>query len=148
MRAEIITDIQRELIRRGFYDGPADGVYGAKTDSAVRDFEHAAGLKPSAEQSETLLRTIMQSTVKARRGAETTRLDPIAELIAPPKRVIAVQRVLAAYGYGQISPNGVLGPETQAAIQKFERQRKLPVTGQVSDVVVRELAAMTGRPLE
>jgi hypothetical protein len=42
----------------------------------------------------------------------------------------------------------VLDGPTHAAIEKFERQRKLPVTGQLSERVVRELAAMTGRPLE
>jgi hypothetical protein len=34
------------------------------------------------------------------------------------------------------------------AIERFERERKLPVTGQLSANVIRELAAMTGRPLE
>jgi hypothetical protein len=34
------------------------------------------------------------------------------------------------------------------AIEKFERDRKLPVTGQISDRFVRELSSMTGRPLE
>ena len=76
------------------------------------------------------------------------RNDPIAELIAPSSRVLAVQRALADYGYGQIKPTGVAGPDTQAAIEKFERDHRLPVTGQVSDGLVRELSAMTGRPLE
>ena len=67
---------------------------------------------------------------------------------SPSKRVIALQRALAEYGYGQIKPSGIIDAETQAAIEKFERERKLPVTGQASDRVVRELAAMTGRPLE
>ena len=62
--------------------------------------------------------------------------------------MIALQRALADYGYGQIRPSGVLDGETQAAIEKFERERRLPITGQASDRVVRELAAMTGRPLE
>ncbi len=31
-RADIITDIQRELSRRGLYDGPVDGMLGPKTD--------------------------------------------------------------------------------------------------------------------
>ncbi len=39
-------------------------------------------------------------------------------------------------------------PTLRSAIEKFERERKLPITGQPSDRVVRELAAMTGRPLE
>jgi hypothetical protein len=32
-------------------------------------------------------------------------------------------------------------------IERFERDRKMPVTGQVSERLVRELAAQTGRPL-
>jgi len=36
----------------------------------------------------------------------------------------------------------------ERAIEKFERERRLPITGQASDRVVRELASMTGRPLE
>jgi len=35
---EIINDIQRELARRGYYDGVVDGLYGPKTDAAIRDF--------------------------------------------------------------------------------------------------------------
>jgi len=45
-------------------------------------------------------------------------------------------------------PTGVVDAETQTAIEKFERERKLPITGQPSDRVVRELAAIVGRPLE
>ena len=63
-------------------------------------------------------------------------------------RVAAVQRALTEYGYGQLKPTGVVGPDTLAAIQKFERARKLPVTGQVSDRLVRELTAMIGHPIE
>ncbi|HLJ00094.1 MAG TPA: peptidoglycan-binding domain-containing protein [Bradyrhizobium sp.] len=63
-------------------------------------------------------------------------------------RVAAVQRALSKYGYGQLRPTGVVGPDTQAAIQKFERLRKLPVTGQISDRLVRELTATIGHPIE
>jgi hypothetical protein len=63
-------------------------------------------------------------------------------------RVAAVQRALTEYGYGQLKPTGTVGSETQAAIQKFERERKIPVTGQMSDRLVRELTAVTGRPIE
>jgi len=76
------------------------------------------------------------------------RLDPIAELIAPSSRVIAVQRALNDFGYGPMKVTGNYGSETISAIQKFERDRKLPVTGQISPRLLRELAAATGRPLE
>ena len=49
---------------------------------------------------------------------------------------------------GPVKATGTIGPETTAAIRKFESDRKMPVTGQVSTRLVRELAALTGRPLE
>jgi hypothetical protein len=67
---------------------------------------------------------------------------------AGPRRVAAVQRALTDYGYGQLKPTGTVGSDTQAAIQKFERERRMPVTGQVSDRLTRELAAMIGRPID
>ncbi|BAM90892.1 hypothetical protein S58_49130 [Bradyrhizobium oligotrophicum S58] len=64
------------------------------------------------------------------------------------RRVAAIQRALTEYGYGQLKPTGMIGSDTQTAIQKFERERKLPVTGQVSDRLVRELAIVIGHPIE
>jgi len=154
---EIIGDIQRELVRRGYYDGVVDGLYGPKTDAAIRDFEQAAGLKPSTEPNEALLQAMVRSPVKLTKAtppsaaggrATPARAEAAVDRPAPSKRVIALQRALAEYGYGQIRPSGIIDAETQAAIEKFERERKLPITGQASERVARELAAMTGRPLE
>jgi peptidoglycan hydrolase-like protein with peptidoglycan-binding domain len=170
-RAQVVADIQRELSRRGFFDGAVDGVYGARTDAAIRDFEHAAGLKPSAQPDEALLRGIARSPVAATPATPVTSsttpaarpagaksasaaAKPATQGLVPPapiptsKRVVAVQRALADFGYGQVRPTGVLGAETRAAIERFERERKLPVTGQISERLTRELAAVTGRPLD
>jgi peptidoglycan hydrolase-like protein with peptidoglycan-binding domain len=155
---DIINDIQRELARRGYYEGAVDGLYGPRTDGAIRDFEQAAGLKPSTEPNEALLQAVLRAParlVKGTTGATPVprpplpvRNDVAAERPSPSRRVIALQRALAEYGYGQIKPSGIIDAETAAAIEKFERERKLPITGQASDRVVRELASMTGRPLE
>lgn len=59
-----------------------------------------------------------------------------------------MQRALNDYGYGPVKATGIYGPETVKAIEKFERDRKLPVTGQISPRLLRELATLTGRPLE
>jgi hypothetical protein len=72
----------------------------------------------------------------------------IAFSSAGMRRVAAVQRALTEYGYGQLKPTGTVGSDTQAAIQKFERARRLPVTGQVSERLVRELTAMIGHPID
>jgi len=73
---------------------------------------------------------------------------PASNQSAASKRIAAVQRALTEYGYGQLKPTGTIGAETQAAISKFERDRKLPVTGQMSDRVVKELTAMIGHPID
>jgi peptidoglycan hydrolase-like protein with peptidoglycan-binding domain len=151
-RNEVIADIQRELARRGFYEGTSDGVHGPKTDAAMRDFEQAAGLRPGSEPNEVFLRALTRSQARAKPragAAQPVPSDPIAELIAPsPKRILAVQRALTDYGYGQFKPNGTFGPETKSAIEQFERARKLPATGQISPKLLRELSVVTGRPLE
>lgn len=150
-RVQMIANIQRELNRKGFYDGPSDGIWGSKTDSAVRDFLQASGSKVSPEANENLLRAISNYVAKptvAATAQTPPATDPIAKLIAPSKRIVSIQRALADFGYGQIKATGVYDPETRSAIEKFERDHRLPVTGQISDRFVRELAAMTGRPLE
>jgi hypothetical protein len=81
-------------------------------------------------------------------GQGTARSQPAAVQSGGARRIASVQRALTEFGYGQLKPTGMVGPDTQAAIQKFERERKLPVTGQVSDRVVRELAIVIGRPIE
>ncbi len=74
--------------------------------------------------------------------------DPVGDLIVSTRRIAAIQRALTEYGYGQLKPTGVIGTDTQAAIQKFERDRKMPVTGQLSDRLIQDLSVLTGRPIE
>jgi hypothetical protein len=74
--------------------------------------------------------------------------DPIAEFIGTSSRVVAVQRVLANYGYGQIKPTGVVDQPTRLAIAKFEREHRLPVTGRISHRLMSELSAMVGHSLD
>lgn len=97
--------------------------------------------------------------------------DPIAELLASPQRppatVVAsnraavpvppasipvvsgpglssIQRRLTEFGYGPVKANGVDGPETRAAIERFERARGMPATGRVSERLKSELVSATG----
>lgn len=57
----------------------------------------------------------------------------------PDPTVIRVQRALAKLGYGPIKDDGLMGPGTKAAIEKFERDRKLPVKGEAAGPTLRAL---------
>ena len=69
-------------------------------------------------------------------------------LISQSPRIAAVQRALSEYGYAQLKPSGILDDATSKAIEKFEREHKLPVTGRVTDRLVAELAGLVGHPIE
>jgi Putative peptidoglycan binding domain len=116
-------------------------------------------VKASEPKSADPLGTLVKATTTGSLQSGTVATAPSANVPRPPapvppvqvtgsRRVAAVQRVLTEYGYGQLRATGTIGADTQAAIQKFERERKLPVTGQVSDRLVRELAAMIGHPID
>jgi hypothetical protein len=66
----------------------------------------------------------------------------------PSRQVLAVQRALSDFGYGQLKLTGIYDPETRLAIQHFERDHKLPITGEISERVTRELATLTGRSMD
>ena len=88
---EIINDIQRELARRGYYEGAVDGLYGPRTDGAIRDFEHASGLKPSTEPNEALLQAIVRSPARMAK-ATTTGATPVPRPPLPVRNDVAAER--------------------------------------------------------
>lgn len=58
--------------------------------------------------------------------------------------VAQAQRALVKLGYGPLKADGLMGASTRAAIEKFERDRKLPVKGEPSTRTFRELATRAG----
>lgn len=65
----------------------------------------------------------------------------------PSRHVLAVQRALSEFGYGQLKLTGVYDAETKAAVQRFEREHNLPVTDDISEATKRALAGLTGREI-
>lgn len=55
------------------------------------------------------------------------------------KGLLVVQQALIKAGYGPAKADGLLGRETRASIERFERERRLPVTGEPSPKLMREL---------
>jgi hypothetical protein len=88
--------------------------------------------------------------------------DPLADLLrgenpVPPgfvghaessALVAAGQRALVKLGFGPLKTDGLMGPSTRQAIERFERERKLPVTGEFGPRTARELAAQAKLPVE
>jgi hypothetical protein len=66
-----------------------------------------------------------------------------------PTRLVATgQRALAKLNYLSSKSDGIMGPETRQAVERFERDRRLPVTGEFGPRTARELAAQSGIAVE
>jgi hypothetical protein len=115
-----------------------------------------ATLKPA---SSGISQTVAVPRVAAR---ETAPRDPIAELIMkgdvrPPaevgsndgrRTVLATQKALAKLGYGAAKTEGRLDDATRTALERFEKDRRLPVTRELSPRTLRELASASGLKID
>ncbi len=124
----LVREVQSELARRGLYDGPADGIFGPKTEAAIFDFEMGAGLKLTGQPNPQLLTAL--------------RGNSFAPAASP--RVAAVQEALNKVNFGPVKADGVLGEGTRAAIRRFEASRRLPQTGEISPAFLRALSQASG----
>lgn len=144
----LVLDLQRALAERDYYDGVVDGLPGPRTQQAIRNFEQAHGLKPTGEPSEALLARILQSRARGDVTGSIPAAAPPAPKPSPSARVFAVQRTLAKLGYGPVKYTGLADAETKSAIERFERDRGLGKTGEIGDRLLKELATVTGAPVE
>ncbi len=146
-RPDVTADIQNELTKRGFYVGPNGVSSGTSLENAIRDFQEAAGVKIDGQPTDTLLAQI--------KASKLTVKDQILQLLKPgqaqadqQKTLVQVQRALNKLGYGPLKEDGVFGGGSKAALEKFEKDRKLAVKGEPQGRVLRELASASGMAVE
>jgi peptidoglycan hydrolase-like protein with peptidoglycan-binding domain len=140
----VVETVQRELAASGYYKGVVDGVIGRKTRQAITAYQRAAGLEPDGRPSSDLADHIRftREVAEASLFTGTIEVSPDAEIRATVRRV---QTGLAELAYSPGEINGELTRQTRAAIMAFERDRKLPETGEISDALMAELSKMSGQ---
>ena len=103
--------------------------------------------KPAVEPDAIAERETIDRLSTGKLAARTTETGAISAMpprapdrpVQTDKGLVPVQQALIKGGYGPTKADGVLGPETRAAIERFERERRLPVTGGLSPKLMREL---------
>lgn len=71
-----------------------------------------------------------------------------AKALAETRPVMAAQRALNRVGFGPVKADGVFGEETRAALERFEKERRIPVTRDLGPRTLRELTAASGIRME
>ena len=71
--------------------------------------------------------------------------------VGRPEATLSVeqgQRALEKLGYGPLRADGIMGSATRQAIERFEKDHRLPVTGELGARTSRELANTSGIAIE
>jgi hypothetical protein len=127
----------------------------APVRTAVSQPARAEPLDPIARE---IARGDTTAKIEKSKPVEARRPDPIAGLLrnsgaapaptpqaaAPsPSAVMAAQRALLKLGF-VVKPDGVIRDSTKQAVARFERDNHMPVHGELTPKLMRELARVSG----
>lgn len=107
----------------------------------------SANAAPRADAIADLLAT-HPAPAQAQPPVHQAAIPPAPSRPQPSRQVLAIQRTLSEFGYGQLKPTGLYDADTRAAVQRFERDHNLPVTDEITEPMKRALANLAGRALE
>ncbi|MBX5022679.1 peptidoglycan-binding domain-containing protein [Rhizobium lentis] len=96
--SELVMDIQQQLVRRGLYNGTADGIIGPRTSAAILFFQETVGMAQTGEATPEVLAALKTdavgpSTVPAEKPREDVRSkaaaeDPVAAAIRSAEKTV------------------------------------------------------------
>lgn len=86
-RGDEVRNIQRKLKELGFFNGAIDGIYGVKTQSAVRKFQKSVGITADGiAGAKTLLFLGLENTSPSSGGFSSSDIYLLAKVIAAEAR--------------------------------------------------------------
>ena len=139
--SDAVRDMQSALRELGYYEGEADGVFGDGTRRAVMAFQTANGLAATGEADRAMLLLLHE-------GQTLTWQDFIAGKLCQRGDsgvgVRSLQRRLKQMGYYEGECTDAFGEETQLAVQRFQEQNGLEVTGVADEATCRLLYSGAG----
>lgn len=138
--------VQQRLRELGAYQGALDGVWGPDSQAALERFQQSRGLRVTGQLNQATAATLglpPTELLAARPGDVATGADaaPAAVMAAPlsPLAVRNVQARLRAMGFYRGPVDGIWGPRTQAAVERFQQGRSLQVNGQINPATAQAL---------
>ena len=145
-----VESVQRELAASGLYSGQVDGVSGRRTKLAIIAYQRANGLDETGAATPDLIEHIRytRQIKDAVNMTEVMPTSPAPRSLPAAKPVDTVTRVqvgLAELGYEPGAINGQLDRQTRNAILKFEHDRGIAPTGDISATLIVELEKMSSR---
>jgi len=158
-KGESVRELQQALIALGYLSGKADGIFGNKTENAVRAFQKARNLKVDGLAGKKTRSLLLEAAVSssspapatAQSGSQSASASASSQAassaVAAPvgnlfngsyttirlddkgARVKILQQALISLNYLSGKADGIFGKKTLAAVVLFQRENKLSADG-------------------
>ena len=126
-KGDEVKEIQKRLKELGYLTGTADGVFGEKTEEAVKAFQKRNGLTADGVVGNAT-RTKLNSS-SAKKAETATQSDETLRKGDKGDEVKKLQQRLKELGYYNTSIDGSYGDKTVTAVKAFQERNKLTVDG-------------------
>lgn len=126
-RGETVRQLQQALVNGGWADLVCDGIYGPKTEAAVRYYQQCNGLQATGRAGSVTLTNLLGS---ADVDLNTDGSNSSSQGSTGPT-VYNIQVRLNELGYAVGPLDGKFGPRTNAAVRAFQSLNGLTVDGKV-----------------
>ena len=136
-RGDAVAAIQQPLYDLGYYNYYIDGIFGWRTELAVKLLQADMGLKVTGVADEDLQRTILAGGLEPYDPYKTLRRG------SSGWRVQKMQQRLRDLGYLADDADGIFGPRTEKAVALFQTENGLKSTGVADSDTLRRLYSDT-----
>lgn len=121
-QGQAVKELQMLLTNQGFNPGPIDGIFGSRTQAAVISFQASKGLSPDG---------IVGPKTWAALGVSCTpgTSCPTLRRGSTGPSVRKLQTLLNGYGFNPGPIDGIFGSRTQAAVISFQTSKGLSPDG-------------------
>lgn len=129
MNGAAVEALQNHLVDAGYLARTVDGDYGSTTVKAVSEFQKDHGLSVTGEADDATQAKLTDDGEKEYRDgggivyAEGNRGDMIVD----------IQKRLTAAGYMTGISDGIYGGGTAAAVEQFQKDHRIPVSGAIDE---------------
>ena len=148
---EVLREVQSALSVRGYYGGKVDGEFGSKTKAAIIAFQQDHSLDQDGKPSVRLLSQILLSASAspkevpipksvATKQVSKTKTTASSSVDKTNSGLVAqIQAGLKNYGYDELVVDGKPGRQTKTAIQRFQLDYGMKITGEASPQILKKL---------
>ena len=134
-RGSEVKDLQKSLKSAGYLKGEADGVFGEDTQSALKSFQRANGLKADGIAGTGTFSALGKKGGESKPSAGVSTISEIGSTPGTSKvgdcgtYVKKLQQALALNDHYQGKIDGVFGSGTEEAVKEFQRKHGMNQDG-------------------